>query len=73
MHKITTITDLLDVATPENIDRLFADLRHFLIETKGIREAHKELGWNDITDTFVWTDDGEIGCIGIEYEFKPNE
>ncbi len=64
---------MLDTSTPENIDRLLADLKDFLIEIKGIREAHKQLGCNDITDTFVWTDDGEIGCKKIEYEFKLKE
>lgn len=58
---ISTIEELVNVATKENIERLFADLflfTHFAIEAK---EKSPEI----VVKGMQWTDDGENKLTGV--------
>lgn len=60
-YNLTTIEELIAVATPENIDNLTTDLTSFLNAHVRVRDIdHLEMG-----KTFCWLDNGTTGVSRI--------
>ena len=74
-YRIEHVRDLL--AVPE--DRLaacLADMRHWVIQMRhldcimeSLGDLHKIKITEIIKEGFIWVDDGEAGCIGLELTF----
>lgn len=58
-YNITTIRELVDVATPENLPLLLADLCNFIILAKSQEEYNMTVN----TNCFTWINDGETDLI----------
>ena len=62
-HKITTIQQLLDVATPENIDSLMADFKDWL----RLSMCLNALNDNAKNQGFIWIDDRKNNLEFIDF------
>lgn len=74
-YKIETLNDLIDVATPENVDALIKDLSSWLRKNveifdefrKEYPEKTKGLKNSELAKvSFIWVDDGQNDFLGIE-------
>ncbi len=59
-YQISTIQNLVDIATDENIDCLLADLKNFIEITKNIQNTP---GMSTTGACFEWIDDGKNDVI----------
>jgi hypothetical protein len=60
--KITTIQEMFDVVTPEDIDNFLDDIRAILLGYMTSKIA-AQLNSIPLVDGFVWTDDGIVEGI----------
>ncbi len=72
-YRITTIKELVDTATPENIDFLLADLKNFVLMTKMTIDANIPTN----NSCFIWVDDGKndinVQCIDGKCTFEKTD
>ena len=80
-YRIVTVSDIVDIVTPENIDNFLIDLKSFIQSTQNLCFIAKKID-PDLTGkknseigeaVFNWIDDGkheDTGGLRVEYEGK---